>query len=203
MGTLEDKTEHRTKVSRLIDKYDLGNLGEELEHMWTAEGNERRSLRQLSTLFNKRLLRSAIEDSEFETVSGELDSIYQQIQGEKGSPADQTRTRRQLERDGVVVESVESDFVTYQAIRSYLKKERNAEYEPADDPIERDKTSIQQLRNRTAAVTETKLEGLDKADQIELGPHQVTVDINVFCENCGRQFDVTEILDQKGCGCAE
>lgn len=203
MDSSEDETATRTKVGRLIDEYDLEDFGAELERMWTADADERRSLRELSDIFNKRLLRSAVADSEFETVSGELDSVYQHLTDDTVSPADRTRTRRRLERDGVDVEAVESDFVTYQAIRSYLKKERNATYESNEDPVERDKTSIQQLRSRTTTVTETKLEGLEKADEIELGSHQVTVDINVFCEDCGRQLDVTELLDQRGCECRE
>lgn len=203
MNTSENDADYRTKVGRLIDSYELGEYGEELERMWTAEGKRRRSLRELSDIFNKRILRSAMEDSEFETISDELDGVYQKISGMSGSPADQTRTQRRLKRDGVDVEKIKSDFVTYQAIRSYLKEERNAEYEPDEDPVERDRTTIQRLRSRTTTVTATKLEGLEKADCIELGTHQVTVDINIFCEDCGRQFDVTEVLDQNGCECTK
>jgi hypothetical protein len=43
-------------------------------------------------------------------------------------------------RDGVDVDKLESDFVTYQAIRSYLRDYRNAEYTPeTTDPINRKK----------------------------------------------------------------
>lgn len=201
MDAPEDDVTHRTKVARLIQKYDLGNFGAELERMWTASGDERRSLRELSTIFNRRILRSAVEDVDVNTISNDMDDIYLRLQGEKGTVADQTRVRRQLEREGVDVDTLLSDFVTYQAIRTFLKEERDAEYDPDTDPIKRDRESLQQLRNRAIRVTETKLKGLDKSDHIELGSPQITVDINVFCEDCGRQFDVTDILDQEGCEC--
>ncbi|MFC6719792.1 rod-determining factor RdfA [Natrialbaceae archaeon GCM10025810] len=193
----------RTKIARLIDEYGLNGFGEELEQMWTAEKPDRKSLRELAEMVNKRILRSALDDSGIALVSADVDSIYTRLADKEGSSADKTRVRRQLEREGVDVDTLESDFVTYQAVRSFLQKERNAEYMPSENPIERDKTSIQQLRSRTAAVTKTKLEGLDKAEEIDIGSHQVTVNINVYCEECGRLFDVTEILDQRGCDCTE
>lgn len=203
MGTDEDKTKSRTKVAKLIRKYDLEGTGDEFERMWTASGDDRRSLRELAEIFNKRILRSAIEDAETTPLSSDMDDIYRRLRGEKGTSADQTRIQRRLEREGIDVETLQSDFVTYQAIRSFLKGERDAEYNPSRDPIERDENSIQQLRNRTMRVTETKLDGLAKNDQIELGSYDVTVDINVFCEDCGRQFDAIDVLERKGCDCKQ
>lgn len=205
MGTSKGakKATRRTKVARLIDEYDLEGLGDELERLWTATGNERRSLRELADVVNKEIIRSEVERADVGTFNNSVEEIYRRLTGETGTTADQTRTRRQLEREGVDVEAVESDFVSYQAVRSFLKKNRGAEYSTDENPIERDRESIQQLRNRTAVVTKTKLQGLEKADEIELGSHEVTVTIDVFCEDCGRQFDVTEVLDRNGCDCKD
>ncbi|ADB63226.1 hypothetical protein Htur_4415 (plasmid) [Haloterrigena turkmenica DSM 5511] len=201
MNSDENETEFRTKVAKLIEKYNLEGTGDEFEQLWTASGDERRSLRELAEMFNKRILRSAIDESEMTPLSADVDDVYLRLQGEKGTSADRTRIRRRLEREGIDVETLQSDFVSYQAIRSFLKDDRNAEYNPSRDPIERDRESIQQLRNRTMLVTETKLEGLVKNDEITLGSHEITVDINVFCEDCGRQFDAIEVLDREGCEC--
>lgn len=201
MSTGEDDTRPRTKVGKLIETYDFEGFGDELERMWTASGDERKSLRDLATIFNKRILQSRIQRSEMSRLSTGVDDIYLQLTGEKGTSADQTRIQRQLEREGIDVETLRSDFVSYGAIRSFLKEERNAEHSPSQNPVKRDTDSIQQLRNRTMLVTETKLNGLVENDHIELGSHEVTVDINVFCEDCGRQFDVIDVLEQKECGC--
>ncbi|MDS0477333.1 rod-determining factor RdfA [Natrinema sp. 1APR25-10V2] len=201
MGTKEHNGDPQTKVGRLIEEYNFDGFGGELERMWTASGDERKSLRDLADIFNKRILQSTIDESGVTRLDTDVDNIYLQLKGEKGTSADQTRIRRRLEREGIDVEALQSDFVTYAAIRSYLKEERNAEYNPSQNPVTRDKNSIQQLRSRTRLVTETKLNGLVENDQIELGSHEVTVDINVFCEDCGRQFDVIDLLDQKKCEC--
>lgn len=203
MGTDQDKKKSQTKVAKLITKYELEGTGDEFERMWTTSGDDRRSLRELAEIFNKRILRSAIKDAETTPLSTDVDDIYLRLQGEKGTSADRTRIQRRLEREEIDVETLQSDFVTYQAIRSFLKEERDAEYNPSQNPIERDENSIQQLRNRTIRVTETKLDGLAKNDQIELGSYEVSVDINVFCEDCGRQFDAIEVLDRKGCDCKQ
>lgn len=201
MSNNEEGSRSQTKVAKLIAKYDLDGIGDTLERKWTASGEERRSLRELAEIFNKRILQSTIENAEITPLSGDIDGIYLRLRGDKGTSADQTRVKRRLEREGIDVDTLQSDFVSYQAIRSFLKEERNAEYSTNANPVERDKNNIQQLRNRTISITETKLDGLVKKDQIRLGSHEITVDINVFCEECDRQFDVIEILSQKGCEC--
>lgn len=201
--TREEKPGRRTKVGRLIDEYDLDGFGDELEKLWTTDSPERKSLRELADYFNQEILRTALDDSDIEIVSNEIEAIREQLTGETGTAADRTRLKRRLERGGVDVDSLQSDFVSYQAIRSFVKDERGAEYSSNIDPIERDKKNIQQLRNRTAVVTETKLEGLTNSGKITLGTHQVTIDVNVFCEDCGRQLDVIDVLERSGCDCGD
>ncbi|PYZ02995.1 hypothetical protein C8039_11790 [Halogeometricum sp. wsp3] len=54
----------RSKVQRLIDEYDLDGEGERLEDLWTANREERLSLRELAEIFNQRLLeRELVERS--------------------------------------------------------------------------------------------------------------------------------------------
>lgn len=49
----DDGDRYRTKVSRVIDEYDLDGFGDELERLWTATGDERKSLRELAETCNK------------------------------------------------------------------------------------------------------------------------------------------------------
>ncbi len=192
----------RSKVVRLIEEYNLEELGAELERLWTAEEN-RRSLRQLATYFNQQLLQRALEDADVRPLGGEVENIYRLLTDDS-SGADGTRIRRRLERDGLDVEALEDDFVTYQAIRTYLKKHRGAEYTPDEtDPLERETTNIQQLRGRVDSVTEGKLEQLRSAGHLELGEFRTLVDIRVVCEDCNTQFDAVELLERGGCNCSE
>lgn len=192
----------QTKVARLLVAYGLEDLGAQLEERWTADGEERMSLRALATLFNQRLLEAAMTKAEIQSLPGEVENVYELLTGSEVSEADRTRTVRRLEREGVDVDALLDDFVTYQAIRSYLKRERNAEY--VDD--DRDRTvveseNVQRLRGRLSAVTEAKLEQLRSNGDIVLGESRLLVDVNVLCETCGQQYDVETLLDRGGCDC--
>lgn len=193
----------RSKVSRLIEEYDLHGLGAELEQLWTAE-EDRRSLRDLADYFNRELLSRALEEAEVQPLDGELQNTYRLLTDDGVSSAESTRIQRRLERDGVDVDTLLSDFVTYQAIRTYLKDHRGAEYTPKEtDPLKRERTNFQKLRGRMVSVTEGKLEQLRESDQFTLGEFRTLVEIQIVCEDCNTQFEVLELLHRGGCHCTE
>lgn len=193
----------QSKVNRLIEKYDLTGLGEELEQLWTAD-EDRRSLRDLAAYFNQQLLSRALQEADVQPLDGELQNTYRLLTDDEVSSAETTRIKRRLERDGVDVGMLLSDFVTYQAIRTYLKDHRGAEYTPNEtDPLKREQTNIQKLRGRIVSVTEGKLEQLRQSDQFTLGDFRTLADIQVVCEDCNTQFGVMELLDRGGCHCTE
>ena len=187
------------KVARLIEEYEMDSLGADLEQLWTADEN-RQSLRELATYFNQQLLKRALEEADVRTLDGEIENIYRLLTND--SSPDQVRIRRQLERDGIDVDELVDDFVTYQAIRTYLKKYRKVDYSPKEvDPIEREISNIQKIRGRADSVTEGKIEQLRKSGQLDIGNFRTLVDIRVVCEDCDTQFDVIELLERKGCNC--
>ena len=191
----------RSKVARLIDEYDLQSLGAKLEQQWTAE-EDRKSLRELARDFNWQLLKQALEKANVQYLDGEIENTYRLLTDDEVSSAESTRVKRRLERDGVDIDALENDFITYQAIRSYLKDYRGAEYTPDEtDPLEREATNIQKLRGRMAAVTEGKLKQLRASDELTLGEFQPLADIQVVCEDCNTQFDVLDLLNRGGCNC--
>jgi len=193
----------RSKVARLIDEYDLQGLGAELEQQWTAD-EDRTSLRDLASYLNQRLLQRILEEANVQYLDGEIENIYRLLTDEEVSSAESTRVKRRLERDGIDVDALKTDFVTYQAIRSYLKDHRGAEYTPAKtDPLEREATNVQKLRGRMATVTEGKLEQLRSSDDLTLGEFRTLADIRVVCEDCNTQFDVLDLLDRGGCNCTD
>lgn len=192
----------QTKVARLLVAYGLDDLGAQLERRWTADGEERMSLRALATHFNQRLLEVAMTESGVQSLPGEVENVYELLTDSEVSEADRTRTVRRLEREGIDVDALLDDFVTYQAIRSYLKRERNAEYVGDDrDRTVAESENVQRLRGRLSAVTEAKLEQLRSNGDIVLGESRLFVDVNVLCETCGQQYDVEMLLQRGGCDC--
>jgi hypothetical protein len=191
----------RNKVVRLIEAYELQGIGSELEQSWTAE-EDRRSLRDLARYFNRQLLERTLEEADLRYLDGEVENTYRLLIDDEVSSAESTRVRRRLERDDIDVDELKKDFVTYQAIRSYLKDHRGAEYRPAEtDPFEREVTNIQKLRGRMVSVTEGKLEQLRASGELTLGEFRTLADIQVVCEGCNTQFDVLDLLDRGGCNC--
>jgi hypothetical protein len=198
----ESSTRPNSKVARLIEAYDLEGFGEELEALWTAEGDDRWSLRNLADRFNRRLLEARVSDQTTKPLDGETANLYRLLTAEDVSAAEVNRARRRLERAGVQVEALEDDFVTYQAIRTYLKKYRGAEYTDGDaDPVRSVKKDLQKLRGRAETVTKSKLERLQGAGELDIGAPTVIVETAVICEECGTRYTMDKLLDRQQCEC--
>lgn len=194
-----------SKVARLIESYELEGLGEELEALWTGTGVERKSLRDLATHFNKRVLEQALLDAGMNSLESNVDRIYRNLTDDDVSQGVRTDTRNELEQNGIDAEQLEANFVTYQAIRSYLKEWRGAEYEGISDEekIQKDLDSIQRLMTRTLSVTEERIEKLRDSGRFDLDDFEVLLDAQVLCQNCGTQYSVVELFENSGCDCKQ
>lgn len=200
-----DEPLSRTKVGRLIAEYDLpAEFGARLEASWTGDGTERRSLRDLADLFNRRLLESAMADADVSSVAGEVDNLYALLTDDEVSAGDRTEAENRLERAGIDVEALRADFVTYQAIRTYLQR-RGATYEqPSDEEqLRKDRERIRGLRSQTATITEDRLASLRNTDRLDLDEFRVFVDVNVLCESCLTRYSIEELFEQGGCSCQQ
>jgi len=192
-----------SKVARLIAEYDLGDIGDELEARWTGDGVERMSLRALANYFNERLLEQALVDAGMSMLDNDTGSMYRRLTDEDISTGVRTDTRNRLTQNGVDVEALESDFVSYQAIRSYLTEHRDAEYDSLDDEekVEKDLESIQRLLTRTLSVAEERIDNLSETGRIEGDEFEVLLDMQILCRSCSEQYSVSEFLEQRGCDC--
>ncbi|MFB6102156.1 MAG: rod-determining factor RdfA [Haloplanus sp.] len=192
------------KVGRLIEKYGLNAVEDELVAEWTRDDDERASLRELAEEFNRRLLRVAMRDASVNPHGRDVTEAYRVLTDDDVSSGVRLQTRRQLEQDGVDVDQLETDFVTYQSIYNFLREYCGATYEqPTDDEqVESDLERINRLISRTRAVTEDDLERLDNTDRITVGEHNVFVDVQVYCQDCDSQYSLSELLTNGGCDCA-
>lgn len=194
-----------SKVARLLAVYGLGEeYGDRLEELWTADGDRRESLRTLADRFNKRLLESAMTDAGMTTVDGEVANLYRLLTSDEVSSGDRTEARRRLEQNGIDVDELLDDFVTYQAIRTYLKEVQKATY---DHTTETTRDGVQQridrVVGRTASVAEGQLEQLRQKGELTLDSFRLLVDVQVYCEGCNTQYEISELLERGGCDCEE
>lgn len=191
----------RTKVARIIDEYELTGMGARLEAAWTGESGNRQSLRDLADEFNEAVVESSLRDVESAPMEFEVSGTYRALSDE--SNADTTRARRRLEREGVDVDELESNFVTHQAIHTYLKRDRDATLpEKTRNPREQKVESIEKLQGRLTAVTESALSSLAASGELDRDEYEVLVDVRTVCLDCGAGQPVSDLLQQGGCECS-
>ena len=192
-----------SKVARLIEVYDLGEIGREMEAAWLGEGSDRSSLRDLADKFNQALLLAAVSDAEMNIVSGEDENLYRLLTAEEASAGERVEAVTRLEQHGVDVEQLQSDFVSYQAIRHYLTDVRGVKYDDASQAVtvEKEQTTIDRLQARLETVVRDSLDRLQTAGAISLGDYRLFVSIEVLCQDCGRQYGIAALLDEGGCAC--
>ncbi|MDB2282685.1 hypothetical protein PM030_12460 [Halorubrum ezzemoulense] len=189
-----------TKVARLIEKYDLSGRGAELEAAWIGDDGERTSLRDLADEFNETILRSVLKENGISLSNFEVTGTYEALR--HGSGPDETRARRRLEREGVNVVGLTSDFVTHQSVHTYLTDERNASLpDQSEDAVERRTETIEKLEGRTVVVTEASIESTLPDEELDRVDYDVIVDVQVVCSACGSTYDAGELLRQGGCDC--
>lgn len=199
-----EDSRRQTKVERVIERYDLDGLGDRLEAEWIGDGTERTSLRDLATEFNIAVLRAALLDVGESTISSDVESTYQTLTDDDVPRSDEIRKRRELERAGVDVEDVIGDFVTHQAIHTYLTNVREAELtQDEGDRVERKKETIQRLASRTQVVTDSTLDELARAELLSDRNYEVFVNVRVLCEDCGADYTIDELITQGGCDCGQ
>ncbi|SET94468.1 rod-determining factor RdfA [Natrinema limicola] len=194
----------RYKVGKVINRYSLDGMGRELEEYWVGDAKDSYSLRELAEYFNKEVLRSALAGTSQQRFSGDIETIYHALTDDDVSRGEQTRVRKTLERDSIDVEQLQNDFVTHQAIHTYLTKGRDVEKgTEAGDRIESAQQTINGLRGRLIAVVETVLSNLRDTDTLTLGSFDILVKINVHCTDCGTHKNLTELLSDGGCECED
>jgi hypothetical protein len=191
------------KVGTVLSSYDLLDLHAELPAMWLGETGEAKSLRDLADEINIAVLRRAMERAGTDPLEGEAANAYRLLTGDDVSAGVRTQQRNRLEREGVAVDELDGDFVTHQAVYTYLTKGLGVSKDTTDntDPLEKHEQRIQRLRSRTEAVTESSLSELDNADEITLVSCDTNVDIRIYCQDCQTQYDLTDLLRAGGCNC--
>lgn len=195
----------RTKVERVLEKYHLDGFGDELVARWLGQdGLERESLRSLAGVTNRRILSTALREAGETPLEGEVDNLVRLLRSDDVSAGMRSQARQRLEQRGVDVEELTADFVSHQAIHTYLTTVKEATYDrdPSGNDKRTDRTeTLQRLESRLQAVTESTVEKLQTAGDISLGQFDVIVSVRVLCNDCGEQYGVRNLLQRGGCAC--
>jgi hypothetical protein len=171
----------------LIEEYELDDVGLELETRWTRQ-DDRWSLRDLADWFNQQLLKQAMASAGVQPVDGEVANNYRVLADDAVSEGDRIQLRRRLEGAGIDVDALLDDFVTYQAIRSYLKDIRNVTYD-------------HESATTTESVVDGQIAQLRSNGDLPIDDFRVLVDVQVYCEGCNTQYKIATLLEDGGCDC--
>ena len=202
MGDEPDPT--RSKVGRLIDGDGTPGLGQELEDRWVGRGYEAQSLRSLADWFNERLLERRLTVAGHDPLDGEVSNLYRLLSEEDVTAGSRVDAEATLEEYGIDPDAVRREFVSHQAIHTYLTEFRSASKDrsSADRPGKVQRT-IQRLRSRLVAVAENNLDHLRTAGDLTLGEFTVLLEVQVLCEDCGASYPITDLIDRGRCECAD
>lgn len=212
VDTSEDQSadgqpKHRTKVERVIEAYGVGGLGDQLERRWLGVDGDRQSLRKLADYFNQRVLSAALNDTDARTIDGEIENLYRLLTDDDISASARTQAKTKLSRSGLDIETLRQDFVSHQAVHTYLTDVRGTTL-PEDEPsthaaIQSRQETILRLRNRLIAVIERSLESLRESGYLSLGTVDAMVSVTVYCNDCGSSYNLADLLRRRACDCAE
>ena len=190
----------RPKVERVLEAHDLEEWGDRLEAAW-VEGEA--SLRELADRLNRRILRSVMTGAGISPSPGEVEANYRALTGEEATAGERASAAASLQEMGIDVDGLRDDFVTHQAVHTYLTKHREASAPTADrDPVEATRERLNRLESRHRAVVADAVERLDDTDALEVGDVRAIVSASVVCDDCGAQYDVSTLVDRGGCDCA-
>lgn len=190
----------RSKVARVLAEYDLESL--DLAARWTGARGERTSLRDLATLVNRRVLGEAMRRAGMNPLDGEVANLYRLLVADDVSSGARREAERTLERAGLDVDELCTEFVSHRAVHTYLRDHLGVD-PPSNDAASTaaKAASLERLVGRTRRVTRDSLERLRDADDLAVDEFEVSVDVRVFCERCGTTTDLAVLLDAGGCDC--
>lgn len=158
------------------------------------------SLRDLERVVNVALLDSALRGAAVDVVDG--GAVYDGLAGEDASAGERTELRRRLAREGVDVDAVLADFVSYQTVRSHLRDclgidtGRQPSLDAADG-----KGTIEWARARSEGIVGRTLQRLARDGEITAGDLDVTHAVRVTCTRCGTTTSVGSFVEAGGCDC--
>jgi hypothetical protein len=148
------------------------------------------------------LLERELDTAENRPFIGEVEQVYQRLTDDAIPKSERMTLRRELERAGVDVESVEADFVSHTAIHTYLTEVRGADKEEDVDAVQNTRERLQRLRSRLGSVAEDQVETLRSSGHLDTPAVDVVPAVNVTCSACGSYYDVEDFLERGGCTCA-
>lgn len=183
--------EEGCKVCRVLADRDLGHYDERLLSEWRGDEAQRKGYRQLARWLNITLLRREMDKAGLPTLGKEAESKYDRLRGEETNAAEVADI---LEREGIDVERLYDDFVSYGVVRTHITECLGAEYEPGE-PDDWETNAIDIARDHARGKVHDAVRSLAGKGVIEAGGDiTVHLDVELECETCRSRVPLRRAL---------
>lgn len=170
------------KVCRVLDEQGVDHYDDRLLEEWQADRSQRKGYRALTRWLNVTLLRREMDRAGLPTLGGEAASKYERLQNDDGDGAE---VERMLRREGVDVDALQDDFVSYGVMRTHLLDCLDAEYERAESASDWEDESIRIARDHAEGKITEAVQSLVNKDEIAAGGDvSVHVEPEIECGEC-------------------
>ncbi|WP_435348587.1 rod-determining factor RdfA [Haloarchaeobius sp. HRN-SO-5] len=189
------------KVCRVLDERGLHHYDDRLLSEWRGENGRRKGYRQLARWLNVTLLRREMDEVGLPTLGDEAASKYERLQGDD---ANALEVANMLEREGVNVDSLQADFVSYGVVRTHITDCLDATYEP-DAPTDWEPDAIDIARDHANEKVEQAVRSLVGKGELDVGDSiAVHLDVELECEECQTRVPLRRALRRgRVCHCEQ
>jgi len=202
------------KIQRVIEKYDLKDLDNDLVIRWTDTKNSE-SLHELEEFVNQRIVEAIIEEElqglvpqmhPTERIARLLRAdISNAERFEDVSQVEIREVKNWLEQNDIDTAELADDLVSYNTVYQYLsnikKVDASEKKRQSQTPKERQKkvvSRLSNLRERVEAVTKQGLQSLVNANVIP-DTYSIRLQFRIECTECDRRQDLFEYIYNHGC----
>lgn len=186
-------TEGSCKLCRVLSEWDMERYEDRLLRDWRGENGARKGYRTLAREINVTLLRREMDRAGVTTLANEADSKYDRLTGDDETVA--RETRRLLRNDGIPVDSLTSDFVSYGTVRTHLTECLDAEYDPPDSSGRWTTESIDIATENAREKVEQAVSALVNRDDLRVGGEAtVEFDVTLTCSACQSRVDADRAI---------
>lgn len=190
--------EYGCKVCRVLHERGLDHYDDRLISKWTGE--DRMGYRQLARWLNVTLLRREMDRAGLSTLGEEAESKYDRLQSDDATAEEVTDM---LKREGILIDELRNDFVSYGVIRTHLTECLGAEYEQQESSDWETET-IEISKSHTREKMKSAVSSLLNKGELS-GGSGVTlhVAVELECEDCQVRVPLRRALRRGSiCDCA-
>lgn len=184
-------SEYGCKVCRVLDERDMQRYEDRLVDQWIADSANRKGYRQLAEWLNTMMLRREMDRAGLSTLGNEPESKYQRLRG--GDETVAAEVRSGLRNEGIDVDSLTTDFVSYGVVRTHLKECLDVDRDVETTEWEAD--AIGYTHEHASKKLEDAVRSLLNKDELSAcGDVEVHVSFEVECEGCHTRVPIDRAL---------